>query len=631
MKKILTLVLLVFVSLTSFAQKEINAILKQETRLTARANHDELILKASVQYKGTDAVALQSVKLNLEGTTSISDVKEIKIYTTGLKDYANDSFLETAILLGSCVPSEGDFDCALEGDLLKGINYLWLTVDVADNAVEGNFIDMSLLSITAETETCEIKTPSPAGSREIILARTTLLRPGDYNSSNYRIPAVITAKDGSIVAFTDKRKYNNTDLPEDIDIICNRSTDGGHTWSEPITIAQGTGRFKGYGDAALAHSKDENGLLAVFVGGQGLWTSTPSEPQNSYMVRSYDNGLTWTEPEVITHFIYGKDCTDQTRRNWYASFFGSGNGLLTSTGRIMFVAAIRESGYNNTLYNYVVYSDDNGETWNVSGRASVGGDEAKVTELVDGRILMSIRHGGNRWYNISNDGGLTWQYSPSTWYDMTAPACNGDMIRYSSVNNGGDKNRILHSVPTGTERKNVTVFVSYDEGQTLPTSRCIVPYSSAYSSLCILPDNTIGFYVEEDYEMGKDNYSTVFYNFSLEWLTKGEDAFEDESGNEEDGEEDGEEEDGNEEGEGIDEIVSSDDQSLFNIYPSPAVVNAEINLGMTFDRVEVYSLLGAKVAEYADTDKIEGIGKAGVYVIRATDGNDVRNCRIVVK
>ena len=52
---------------------------------------------------------------------------------------------------------------------------------------------------------------------------------------------------------------------------------------------------------------------------------------------------------------------------------------------------------------------------------------------------------------------------------------------------------------------------------------------------------------------------------------------------------------------------------------------------MTYDRVEVYNSVGAKVAEYADTDKIEGIETAGVYVIKAVDGNDVRNCRIIVK
>ena len=610
MKRFLTLVLLAFVSLTSFSQ--INVLLKQETGLTARANSDELILKASVQNKGDEEVALQSVKLNLNGTTSISDVKEVNVYTTGLTDYTDGKFMETATLLGGCNPSEGDFDCELKGDLLKGVNYLWLTVDVADNAVEGNFIDMSLLSITAETETCELKNPSPAGSREIILARTTLLRPGDYNSSNYRIPAVITAKDGSIVAFTDKRKYNNTDLPEDIDIICNRSTDGGHTWSEPITIAQGTGRFQGYGDAALAHSKDENGLLAVFVGGQGLWTSTPSVPQNSYMVRSYDNGQTWTEPKVITHFIYGKDCTDPTRKNWYASFFGSGNGLLTSTGRIMFVAAIRESGSNYTLYNYVVYSDDNGETWNVSGRASVGGDEAKVTELVDGRILMSIRHGGNRWYNISSDGGETWQANPSTWYDMAAPACNGDMIRYSSVDKGGDKNRLLHSVPVGTDRKNVTVFVSYDEGQTWPTSRCIVPYSSAYSSLCILPDYTIGIYVEEDYYTGKDNYSTVFYNFSLEWLTKGEDKYE-----------------------SISELMGKANVAPLNVYPNPA--NANINIEAEgLKTINIYNIQGQLLSSLCVDNDMMTVDvtdyESGVYFIEGLDERFGRKvARVVVK
>ena len=135
---------------------------------------------------------------------------------------------------------------------------------------------------------------------------------------------------------------------------------------------------------------------------------------------------------------------------------------------------------------------------------------------------MSIRHNGNRWYNTSDDGGITWQTTTSEWTELVAPACNGDMIRYTSVNNGDDKNRLLHSLPVGTSRRDVTVYVSYDEGITWPTSRCIVPYNSAYSSLCILPDNTIGLYVEETYQ-GEGDYCTVFYNFSLNWLSKGED------------------------------------------------------------------------------------------------------------
>ena len=499
--------------------------LTQDTRKTGCGNPNDVLLKAAVSFGGDNAVVdLQSMVLNLYDTMDLNDIEEVKVYSTGTVNSFDERNPQNATLLGSVNPASGDLTCNLEGNLVSGTNYLWIVAHVSDYATEGNVIDASLKSITTTEETYDLANPSPAGSREIILAHTLIYQPGDYNSMNYRIPAVITAKDGSIVAVTDKRKFNEGDLPQDIDIVCNRSTDGGHTWSEPYTIALGTGVNHGFGDCALAWSNDENGLIAGFVGGVGLWNSTPSNPIRSYISRSYDNGQTWTEPEDITDFIFGANCIVPEHQSWRASFFGSGNGLYTSTGRIMFVAAIRE-GAAQSLNNYAVYSDDNGVTWHVSGRASVGGDEAKVTELVDGRILMSIRHGGNRWYNISEDGGETWQPTTSTWYDIIAPACNGDLIRYTSENQGYNKNRLLHSVPYGSNREKVTVYVSYDEGETWPKSKCIVPYSSAYSSLCILPDGTIGLYVEEAYA-GASGYSTVFYNFSLEWLTDGEDTFE---------------------------------------------------------------------------------------------------------
>ena len=502
----------------------LNVTLTQETRKTGRGNPNDVILKAAVTFGGDNAsVMLDELIINLEGTTDLNDIERIKVYSTGTVNAFDERTLQGATLIGSAAPASGDFYVFAGGYLHSGMNYLWIVAQVSDQATEGHVIDASLKSILTAEQGFPIDNPSPEGNREIILAHTLIYQPGDYNSANYRIPAVITAKDGSIVAVTDKRKYNEGDLPEDIDIVCNRSTDGGHTWSEPYTIALGTGVNHGFGDCALAWSNDDNGLIAAFVGGVGLWNSTPSNPIRSYISRSYDNGQTWTEPEDITHFIFGDNCIYEEQRTWRASFFGSGNGLRTSTGRIMFVAAIRETTAQS-LNNHAVYSDDNGLTWHVSGRASTAGDEAKVTELVDGRILMSIRHGGNRWYNISEDGGETWQPTTSTWYDITAPACNGDMIRFTSENQGHDKNRLLHSVPYGNSRTDVTVYVSYDEGETWPVKKCIVPYSSAYSSLCILPDGTIGLYVEEAYA-GASGYSTVFYNFSLNWLTDGNDTF----------------------------------------------------------------------------------------------------------
>ena len=441
------------------------------------------------------------------------------------------------------------------------------------------------------------------GSLDSLFTRTELYHPGDYGSTNYRIPAVITAKDGSIVAVTDKRKFNEGDLPQDIDIVCNRSTDGGHTWSEPYTIALGTGYNHGFGDCALAWSNDDNGLIAVFVGGVGLWNSTPSNPIRSYKSYSYDNGQTWTEPEDITHFIFGDNCVIPEHQDWRASFFGSGNGLRTSTGRIMFVAAIRE-GAAQSLNNYAVYSDDNGQTWHVSGRASVGGDEAKVTELADGRILMSIRHAGKRWYNISEDGGETWQANTSIWNDITAPACNGDLIRYTSVNQGHDRNRLLHSVPLGSSRTDVTVYVSYDEGETWPVRKTIVPYSSAYSSLCILPDGTIGLYVEEE-PNGTSGYSTVFYNFSLEWLTDGNDHLEPTSVTE-----------------------NAENQDSLHIYPIPSstYINIETDGLVT---VNIYNVMGQLVQSVSVNGAREirvDVSKMapGIYSVDAIDQNGIK-------
>ena len=594
----------------AFGDAEIlNVSLVQESRKIGRANDNEVLLRAAVSFGGENAsINDNSLSFSLQGTSDVDDVKSVKIYSTGTSPVFDNRDLQNAVLLADVEPSLYVTDCQINAEIVSGVNYLWITVEMADDATEGNVIDAELYSVSTPSQTFEIVNPSPSGDREIILAHTLLFQPGDYNSTNYRIPGVITAKDGSIVAVTDKRKYNQGDLPEDIDIVCRRSTDGGHTWSEPYTIAQGTGYNHGFGDCVLAWTNDDNGLIAGFVGGVGLWNSTPSNPIRSYIARSYDNGQTWTEPEDITDFIFGSNCVVPEHRTWRASFFGSGNGLITSTGRIMFVAAIRETTAQS-LSNYAVYSDDNGITWHVSGRASVSGDEAKVTELVDGRILMSIRHNGKRWYNISNDGGETWQSSTSTWNDITAPACNGDMIRYTSVNQGFNKNRLLHSVPFGSSRTDVSVYISYDEGETWPVRKCIVPYSSAYSSLCVLPDGTIGLYVEEEYP-GNSGYSTVFYNFSLEWLTDGADSLDP-------------------------TFIAENEQQRpsIDVYPVPAtsciVFNEAVKNVEIFDvtgKLVVYKQIAATEKPFVDVSDLD----KGLYFVVCVDANGVlRNGRFI--
>lgn len=502
-----------------------------DTRMTGRSNHHEVLMCVQVvRNTDTEETEINSLTVNLQGTEA-GDLRILQIITTGSSPnpkfigpqsvYQENTTYDPVpeprstslqtVLVRDLEPSlSEDIHIPLHYRLTTDTSYLWITADITDTAKEGNRVSLTLKSIQTGNRIYPINIHS---EREILLCRRVMYQPGDFDSKFFRIPAIITAKDGTLITACDRRKYNNNDLPEDIDIILNYSSDGGHLWRGPYFLALGRGVGKGFGDCALAHTRDEGGLIAVYPGGAGFWQSTPEEPQRIYCRRSTDNGRTWSPATDITRFLYGPDCQDTVRRKWRGAFCASGNGLLTSTGRIMFVSAVRE-GEAWSANDYVLYSDDNGETWRCSQRACVGGDEAKVVELRDGRILMSIRHQGERWFNISEDGGVSWHDTVFTGEYLNAPACNGDIIRYD-LEDGTDI--LLHSIPLGDKRKNVSVMISFDDGKSWPLGKVIVPYNAAYSSLCILPDGSIGMYVEEDPNDG-DSYEMVFYNFSLAWL-----------------------------------------------------------------------------------------------------------------
>lgn len=490
----------------------------QDINFSGRGNNNEEILKLVVTPGGTSAVGLKELTLNMNGTTDITDVDSIKIFSTGsLSKF--DPRKPVATLIGKVVPAAGNITIPLSGSLNLNANYLWITYKVKETAKEGNKIDAALVSLTTNNETVTPADGNPSGSRTILLRRTLIYGPGDYNSVSYRIPAITTAADGSLVVLTDKRKNGSGDLPANIDVVANRSTDGGKTWSAPVTVALGTSSSTGFGDAAII--KANNGkLITLFVGGPGFFSSTAFVPIRSYISTSTDNGVTWTAPRDITSQIYGAGCADPVRATWLGSFFGSGHQLALRSGRLMAVIAVREPSVSG-IQNYAVYSDDEGETWSVSNRALSGGDEAKVVELNDGSILMSVRTSGNRLWTKSTDGGVNWG-AKNSWPEIWGNACDADIVRYTSTLDGYNKNRILHTLPNASGRTNVTMWVSYDEGTTWPVKRSIAAGESAYSSVTILPDGTIGVYLEED---NTAPYKMYYLNYSLEWLTNGADEW----------------------------------------------------------------------------------------------------------
>lgn len=325
------------------------------------------------------------------------------------------------------------------------------------------------------------------------------------DTAHWRIPALLCLDDGTLLAVNDRRKNNDRDLPEDISIVFRRSTDLGRTWSEPQTLIEGRGNGRGYGDPALVQAANGD-VLCLFAGHNGYFHSTDTNPICIYLMRSTDRGLTWGDTVNLTRVVW--DAASPYR----ASFVASGNGLRLRqgphAGRLLLAASLlRRSEWVSD--NFVLYSDDDGRTWHLSQMAFRGGDESKLIELADGRILISVRRMGARGWNTSADGGEHWG-EQGLWPEMTVTACNGEMLRV-------DDATLIHSVPNSMSREDVSLFVSHDEGRSWHDPVLLTPGPSVYSSLTMLPDGTIGAFVERN---PGGPFQLWFYNFNTAWLRR---------------------------------------------------------------------------------------------------------------
>ncbi|WP_373811559.1 sialidase family protein [Porphyromonas loveana] len=350
-------------------------------------------------------------------------------------------------------------------------------------------------------------------SRRIFRGYEALFVPGDDGSRNYRIPAILRTHNGTLIAVADKRKYNQGDLPEDIDIVLRRSEDGGETWSPAQTVIQGQGRGLGYGDAALVQTHNGR-ILMFFVGGIGMWQSTAEQPIRTYLCESTDDGRTWSTPRDITPSLFGAECSDEVRRHFLASFVASGQGLVLPNGRILFAAAMRENNNGFVLHNYILYSDDDGATWQVSDKAFARGDEAKLSLLPDGRILLSVRNQGGqeegqRFFAISEDSGHSWTRT-RTFEGIPDNGCNGAVLQ---VEHHGRK-LMLHSLPGHPTKRVDGVIYVYDHDKSKWSHPLLINGGmSAYSDMTMIDKDTLAYFVEEDATM-----SLVLIRLSLDEL-----------------------------------------------------------------------------------------------------------------
>ena len=331
----------------------------------------------------------------------------------------------------------------------------------------------------------------------------------------HRIPALLATSKGTLLAFCEARSGSASDSAP-TDIVMRRSLDNGKTWTQAQVVAHFPG-FTAGNPTPVEDRKTGVIWLLMTANPSGLTEKeidqrSPKGARTVWITHSSDDGVHWAAAREITA------STKRPNWTWYAT--GPGNGIQLANGRLVIPCDHKVAG-TNAMYSHVIYSDDDGKTWEIGGSAGPETNESAVAQLADGSLLLNMRSYAGRHQRataLSHDGGRTW--SP-VHLDPTLiePVCQASMVRYGLAGKA-DTDSLLFSNPADTERRDrMTVRLSYDGGKTWPVARVVYEGPSAYSSLAVLKDGTIGLL----YERGATNaYEELeFARFNLNWLTHG--------------------------------------------------------------------------------------------------------------
>ncbi|MGN9912358.1 exo-alpha-sialidase [Phytohabitans sp. LJ34] len=307
-----------------------------------------------------------------------------------------------------------------------------------------------------------VAAPAPSVDEQV------LYRQGDSGYSCFRIPAVVRANDGTVLAFAEGRVADCGD-DGDIDLVLRRSTDGGRTWGPLQVVSEGNGSTHGNPVPIVDR---RTGRVVVVTTHNGPAPCPDGCDRDPYVQVSDDVGATWSAPRELT------EAKRPEWNHWYAT--GPMHGIQLTrgphAGRLV-VGASFESWDRvgpHVYGTHLLYSDDGGETWHIGAETSrddgrVIAQEVTVVELRDGRIYALARERGtdpgSRAYATSSDGGETLDRPFRTLPALEMPDVQGSLLRF-------DSGRILFSAPAHPAAREVaSIRSSYDEGRTWETWR----------------------------------------------------------------------------------------------------------------------------------------------------------------
>ena len=479
-------------------------------------------------FIGKSDVSLYTLKLRLdEGHEKVFLKKVILNFTPGSQPDCIASL--SVVYTGTEIPLFGSsqkigLKTAIAGtsSMSTGLNLISLNFTLkSDASLTKSFEVQEVELIFSDNQTIKV-----APDYKFVYHPALLLRAAGQDRVNtYRIPGLITTGKGTLIAVYDNRYNNSKDLQEDIDIGMSRSTDGGQSW-QPMKVIMDKGEFggrsqrlNGTGDPCVLYDQKTNTIwvAALWMSGaapdQMLWWASkpgmkPEETGQFILVKSTDDGLTWSQPITITSQIKNPE--------WQLLLQGPGRGITTTDGILVFPAQFKADlgtksldGGQYTCHSTIVYSKDQGKTWQIGTGAKSNTTEAQVVELADGSLMLNMRDDRNRTDKGETNGravatttdlGKTWTRHTSSNSALPESNCQGSIICADLEINGKMQQVLFFSNPDSkTERSQMTIKASLDSGLTWPKEYQTELNSEAgygYSCMSMVDNKTIGILYE---------------------------------------------------------------------------------------------------------------------------------------
>ncbi|MEU5941897.1 sialidase family protein [Micromonospora sp. NPDC047548] len=330
---------------------------------------------------------------------------------------------------------------------------------------------------------------------------------GAEGYTGFRIPAVVTARSGILLAFAEGRHGSLSDAGN-IDLVLKRSSDGGCTWG-PLQVVHDRGPDTAGNPAPVLTAGGRLVLLSTVNAAAASEAAimrgevTAEQSRRVFVQHSDDEGVTWSAPREIT----GQAKAQNWR--WYATGPGHAVRLVGAAHRHRLVVPANHSiappagsadlGTEAKYYGgHLLYSDDGGESWQIGAvddnpNGYVNVNESTAAELPDGRLYLNTREHngsapGNRADTYSADGGetLVLPYRPQA--TLVGPVVQGSVLQLT-----GPKAPLLFSGPADpASRAAMTLRISTDQGATWRPALALSGLPAGYSDLVQLDSRTVG-------------------------------------------------------------------------------------------------------------------------------------------